>query len=130
MENMENMKNNSIEIKESSNKNKENTETVQKSGFFHNMLGAYHLIKTEGFSCLYNGLSSALTGQVLCNAIWFCSYNISKESLMFLKDKNFVLYSILTSGLASAITVFTTQPIWTLNSRMSKSKEMVSQFNK
>jgi len=86
---------------------------------------AYSIIKNEGFSCLYNGLSSALTGQILCNAIYFGSYNYFKELLINLRIKDIVTYSIVTSLFASLTTSILTHPLWVLNSRMSKSKETV-----
>jgi solute carrier family 25 (peroxisomal adenine nucleotide transporter), member 17 len=85
---------------------------------------ASEIISKEGISCLYNGMSSAMIGQIITSGIYFLTYKFFKELLIKQNfTKGIVIDSMVTSFLASTCTAIGSNPIWVLNTRMSKSKK-------
>lgn len=85
------------------------------------------IIKNEGVKGLYSGISSCLIGSIMSYGVYFFSYQYWKN--YFVRHnlgRNVVFDSLCTSFLGALCTAITTNPIWVLNSRMSKSKETVS----
>lgn len=75
----------------------------------------------------YDGMSSSVMGSVVTNGFYFCSYNFWDKILEFLDMKhNVARDAILTSLLAAICTALVSNPIWVLNSRMTKSKDQVT----
>jgi adenine nucleotide transporter 17 len=92
----------------------------------HTFNFAFELIKREGVSTLYNGMTSALVGTVASYGIYFFSYKLFKDLLEgYNLKKGIIIDSMITSFLASCATVLGSNPIWVLNSRMAKSKKDV-----
>lgn len=85
------------------------------------------IIKEEGVSGLYNGISSALVGSVQSYSIYFYMYQFWKNYFVRHNlNKNVVFDSLCTSFLGAVCTAVLTNPIWVLNTRMSQSKQKVS----
>ena len=71
-------------------------------------------------------MSSSVIGSVATNGVYFCTYKFWDKVLDFFDLKQSVVTdSIITSLLAAICTAFVSNPIWVLNSRMTKSKSEV-----
>jgi hypothetical protein len=85
---------------------------------------AKNIIQAEGFSALYNGIGSAAFGTVASYSLYFYAYKYFKNLFKKLGINNGVLIdSLLTSLLAACTSAICSNPIWVLNSRMSKSSK-------
>jgi len=85
---------------------------------------AKNLIKTEGISVLYNGITSGMVGTTITYFIYFTSYKFFKNIMITHKiSKGVILDSLITSYLAACVTAIGSNPIWILNSRMAKSNK-------
>jgi len=90
----------------------------------HSVKLASDIISNEGISGLYNGMSSAMVGSVITSGIYFLTYKLFKDTLIQNKfTRGIIVDSMITSLLASCCTAIGSNPIWVLNSRMSKSKK-------
>jgi adenine nucleotide transporter 17 len=79
------------------------------------------LLKKEGVSRLYSGMSSALVGSVISYGIYFFTYKMWNNALINLGiDKGVVVNSMITSFLAATCTALGSNPIWVLNTRMAQ----------
>lgn len=88
-----------------------------------------NIVKNEGISGLYRGISSCLVGSIFSYGIYFFAYQYWKN--YFVRHNlsvNVVFDSLCTSFLGALCTSVTTNPIWVLNSRMSKSHKDVRLF--
>lgn len=105
-----------------------NEKTKKESDFmkflrtnFTTIYKIIEILKSESNTSLYNGLSSALFGTVVTQAVYFGSYKMFK---IFLKQLNFqkgvVIDSIVSSLLSAVVTAIVSNPIWVFNTRMAK----------
>ena len=87
----------------------------------------FDIIKTEGASVLFDGMSSAVLGGIVQNGVYFCSAKIFSYIFKHynFKINNGILDSMLINLLSAICTALITNPIWVLNIRMAKrSKEV------
>jgi hypothetical protein len=78
---------------------------------------------------LYDGLSSSIICSIVSNGVYFCSYKFWDRVFDFLDLKQSkVTDSIITSLLAALCTAFISNPIYVLNSRMTKPKSEVKTY--
>jgi adenine nucleotide transporter 17 len=77
------------------------------------------LIHEHGLISLYDGITSSLLGAVVQNASFFSSCKFWKYALENL-NINPIFESMLINWLSALNTVFITNPIWVLNTRMAK----------
>ena len=100
-------------------------EKVQKKGTIQYLR---ELLKKEGISGLYKGLSSGLIGTVVSFAIYFFWYRLFKNFYYHvlkrkaLSDLDITLIT-LASGVINSVL---TNPIWFINTRMALAKERKS----
>ena len=84
------------------------------------------LYRKRNIKALYNGMSSSIFCSVVTNGTYFCSFKFFDKVMDFLDFKqNMVTDSIVTSLLAAILTAFLSNPIYVLNSRMTKPKSEV-----
>lgn len=115
LDDIENLKKNSKSSKEEKSLLLQTTYLIRK------------IIKEEGVSGLYNGISSALLGSLQSYSVYFYMYQFWKN--YFTRHnlrRNVVFDSLCTSFLGAVCTAILTNPIWVLNTRMSQSKQKVS----
>ncbi len=78
---------------------------------------------------LYDGLSSSIICSIVSNGVYFCSYKFWDRVFDFLDLKQSkVTDSIITSLLAAFCTAIISNPIYVLNSRMTKPKSEVIKY--
>jgi hypothetical protein len=78
---------------------------------------------------LYDGLSSSIICSVVSNGFYFCSFKFWDRVMDFLDLKQSkVTDSIITSLLAAFCTAVISNPIYVLNSRMTKPKREVKTY--
>jgi len=81
------------------------------------------IIKREGFSGLYDGLSSSLLGIAVTNGIYYLFFEESRSILLKAKNNSKATLSTLESMLAGAIagsaTSIISNPIWVVNTRQT-----------
>jgi len=78
---------------------------------------------------LYDGLSSSIICSIVSNGVYFCSYKFWDRVFDFLDLKQSkVTDSIITSLLAAFCTAIISNPIYVLNSRMTKPKSEVKTY--
>lgn len=86
----------------------------------------FNLIKQDGFSSLYNGVTSSIFGAVVQYAMYFCSSKFWSYVLDHLGIKiKGIARSMLINLIAAICTAIVTNPIWVLNARMAKKKKEV-----
>lgn len=85
---------------------------------------AIKVIRREGWSALYNGLSSGLVGVGVSNAIYFWWYFwIKRLALRVTGKRNLTpLQNIAIAMVAGTINITMTSPIWVINTRMALQK--------
>lgn len=85
------------------------------------------LIRDNGLSSLYNGISSSIFGSIVQYAIYFCSSKFWSYVLDYFEIKLGGLGRTMLINLISAIcTAIVTNPIWVINARMvNKKKEVI-----
>jgi adenine nucleotide transporter 17 len=122
----------SKELVDDENEKKLNSNFFLKfiRGNAQNFLTTIKIIENEGFSNLYNGISSAMIGIVFSSGIYFCGYKYFKNVLERNNfSKGIIVDSMITSFLASTVTSCLSNPIWVLNSRMAKAKKLGNMTN-
>ncbi len=89
------------------------------------------ILEREGIAGLYAGLQSALFGIGVTNGIYYFFYEWSKELLGKARSRKAgpltTAESMLAGLLAGSATVFATNPIWVINTRVTARKEAVDQ---
>lgn len=86
------------------------------------------ILEKEGLSGLYTGLQSALFGIGVTNGVYYYFYEAVKELLEKARTKAGPLTtgeSMLAGLLAGSATVFATNPIWVVNTRVTARKDEV-----
>lgn len=86
------------------------------------------IIKNEGISVLFDGMSSSVMGAIVQNGIYFCAVKIFSYLLkrFDITINSNILRSMVINLLSAICTAFVTNPIWVLNIRMAKkSKEVL-----
>jgi adenine nucleotide transporter 17 len=82
---------------------------------------ALKIIKEEGLTGLYDGLSSSLVGIAVTNFIYYGTFEGSRSA--YLKSKNKLtlstLESMAVSAVAGAATTLLSNPIWVVNTRQT-----------
>jgi len=86
----------------------------------------FDIVKSEGISVLFNGISSSIFGGLIQNGLYFCSVRIFNE---LFKRYNFntgkgIINSMLINLLSAIFTALITNPIWVLNIRMAKKTQV------
>lgn len=89
------------------------------------LTAAKYLLKNEGVAGFYSGLESALYGVVLNNLVYYYFYEALAKLILQRKTSTrrvlSPIESILTGAIAGSITVFSTNPIWVANTRITVS---------
>ncbi|CAG8511488.1 12477_t:CDS:10, partial [Gigaspora rosea] len=88
------------------------------------------IIKDEGFSGLYSGVSSAIFGIAVTNGVYYYFYEWTKA--MFEKSAKSkrpisIKESMLSGAIAGALTAVVTNPIWVVNIRMTTRKDSLDE---
>ena len=86
------------------------------------------ILEKEGISGLYTGLQSALFGIGVTNGVYYYFYEAVKELLekaRTVKGPLSTAVSMLAGMLAGSATVFATNPIWVVNTRVTARKDEV-----
>eukprot|EP01114_Cavostelium_apophysatum_P015559 TRINITY_DN4260_c0_g1_i1.p1 TRINITY_DN4260_c0_g1~~TRINITY_DN4260_c0_g1_i1.p1 ORF type:complete len:326 (-),score=58.40 TRINITY_DN4260_c0_g1_i1:4-981(-) len=106
-----------------------NESTATSSPSHHNKASPVgtlmHILKTEGFTGLYSGLSSGLFGVAVSQGVYYYFYQWFRVA--FEKRRNGAplgdLMNLLVASLAGAATVLISNPIWVVNTRMMLEKK-------
>jgi len=86
------------------------------------------ILKDEGLSGLYSGLSSSLVGIAVTNAVFYYGYEETKAILLRARHRGgktagvqtiSTLESILSSVIAGSITTIATNPLWLIQTRQA-----------
>ena len=80
------------------------------------------VIRTEGVSSLYTGLSSALVGVGVSSAVYFFWYHLMRSHMLRWRGGKGglpALDNLLIASLAGALNILCTLPIWVVNTRMT-----------
>lgn len=115
-----------IENRVRNNLDSDKDNHLEESLFHQTWVLFKKIIREEGISGLYSGISSCLFGSVLSYGIYFFSYEYWKN--YFVRHnlgRNILFDSMCTSFLGAVCTAVSTNPIWVLNARMSQSKSKV-----
>lgn len=88
------------------------------------------IVKNEGLSVLFDGMSSSVFGGIMQNGIYFCAVKIFNYLFKYFKINinNGILKSMAINLLSAICTAFITNPIWVLNIRMAKKSKEVKLF--
>ena len=98
-------------------------EEAQEEKRVSTLAAAKYLLKNEGILGFYSGLESAIYGVVLNNLVYYYFYEALAKLILNRKKKAknglTPVESILTGAIAGCITVFSTNPIWVANTRIT-----------
>jgi adenine nucleotide transporter 17 len=86
----------------------------------------FQIIREEGWKGLYSGLTIALVGNAYAQGVYYYWYSFLRtwaEGRGPVKKKVGTLMSLFIGALAGAITVFFTNPIWVITTRLQTTKE-------
>jgi adenine nucleotide transporter 17 len=87
------------------------------------LTAAKYLLKNEGIAGFYSGLESAIFGVAVNNLVYYYFYEAVTKVILNGKNRTSKvlspLESILTGAIAGSITVFSTNPIWVANTRIT-----------
>ena len=124
----------SSSVMENENENENNKQNAILS-FLYKKIDIVHfaieIIKRDGASSLYNGMTSSIFGSVLQNGIYFCTSKIFGYMFEHHDIKLGPLAnSMLINLLAATCTAIVTNPIWVLNTRMARKKGQVNNVMK
>ena len=77
--------------------------------------------RTEGWTSLYTGLTSALVGVGVSSAVYFFWYHLFRAHLLRLRGRTSLaaLDNLLIASVAGALNILCTLPIWVVNTRMT-----------
>lgn len=96
-------------------------------GHFEIVKFLFEMYKNKKLKTLYDGMSSSIMCSVVTNGVYFCSYKFWYRMLDILDLKVEKVRDSITTSLLSAIcTALISNPIYVLNSRMSKPKSEVN----
>jgi adenine nucleotide transporter 17 len=98
---------------------------TEKKETVSTLTAAKYLLKNEGIFGFYSGLESAIYGVVLNNLVYYYFYEALAKLILNRKAKSkqalTSLESIITGAIAGSVTVFSTNPIWVANTRITVS---------
>ena len=88
---------------------------------YENALEAFKTICKEGISSLYAGYESAVIGTAYANAVYYYLYQLLTEIARRVTQHQtlHLLDNIVVAALSGAATAVASNPIWTINTRMS-----------
>jgi len=86
----------------------------------------FHVLREEGWTSLYAGLTPALIGNAYAQGVyyyWYAFFRAMAEGHGATKRPVGTLLSLLIGALAGAITVIFTNPFWVVTTRLQTSRE-------